>query len=466
MDHEETHSIEGTRVNMLSGGLFGKIIRFALPLAASSILQQLFNSADTAVVGRFAGSQAMAAVGANSPVINLIVSLFVGLSVGANVLVASLIGKKLKRDISTAVHTVICISLISGVFLLFLSLAVSRPVLELINTPTDVIEQAVLYLRIYSLGMPFIMMFNFSSAILQSMGNSRRPLAALVTAGIVNVALNLLLVIVFGLGVAGVAIATVISNVISSGMLLYTLIHEPDPFHLDLKKLRIDKSDLIRILRIGVPAGLQGMVFTLSNTIIQSALNGFGSSAVAGSTAALNYEFIIYYAINAFNSATVTFTSQNYAAGQYDRCKKIFRITFFSALLSSICLEILFLAGRQFCLGLFSTDPTVIHYASLRFWNILLFEALAVTYEIPGSAMRGMGYSMLPAVLTILGTCVIRILWIYFIFPLFGTFEFLMYVYPASWILTGAMVSTAYFIMRRKCFREITPVPETVKTPN
>ena len=435
---------------MLNGPLAGPIILFALPLALSSMLQQLFNAADTAVVGRFASSQAMAAVGSNSSVINLVVALFVGLSVGTNVVIASLIGRGRKDEIPTAVHTAVVVALISGVLLLFVGISIARPMLTLMNTPEDVLDLAVLYLRIYFLGMPFIMLYNFGAAILRSKGDSTRPVYALICGGVLNVLLNLLLVIVFHLHVIGVASATVTSNMVSSFLVMWFLLHEEDEFRLNSKNLQIHRGYLMQMIRIGLPAGLQGVVFSLSNTVIQSGVNSFGSSASAGSAAALNFEIIAYYIVNSFNQATVTFTSQNYAAGKYDRVKKVFRLAILFTVIGAGTLDFLFIAGRHFTLSLFTTDPEVFKYAVIRFTHILAFQWMVSSYEISGSAMRGMGYSMTPTVITIFGTCVFRIFWVLTLFPRHRDFGFLLYVYPASWLITGFMVLLAYFLVCRK----------------
>ena len=435
---------------MLNGPLAGPIILFALPLALSSMLQQLFNAADTAVVGRFASSQAMAAVGSNSSVINLVVALFVGLSVGTNVVIASLIGRGRKEEIPTAVHTAVVVALISGVLLLFVGIGIARPMLTLMNTPEDVLDLAVLYLRIYFLGMPFIMLYNFGAAILRSKGDSTRPVYALICGGVLNVLLNLLLVIVFHLHVIGVASATVTSNVVSSFLVMWFLLHEEDEFRLNPKNLQIHRGYLMQMFRIGLPAGLQGVVFSLSNTVIQSGVNSFGSSASAGSAAALNFEIIAYYIGNSFNQATVTFTSQNYAAGKYDRVKKVFRLAILFTVIGAGTLDFLFIAGRHFTLSLFTTDPEVFKYAVIRFTHILAFQWMVSSYEISGSAMRGMGYSMTPTVITIFGTCVFRIFWVLTLFPRHRDFGFLLYVYPASWLITGSLVLLAYFLVCRK----------------
>lgn len=439
---------------MLNGPLAGPIILFALPLALSSMLQQLFNAADTAVVGRFASSQAMAAVGSNSSVINLVVALFVGLSVGTNVVIASLIGRGRKDEIPTAVHTAVVVALISGVLLLFVGISIARPMLTLMNTPEDVLDLAVLYLRIYFLGMPFIMLYNFGAAILRSKGDSTRPVYALICGGVLNVLLNLLLVIVFHLHVIGVASATVTSNLVSSFLVMWFLLHEEDEFRLNPKNLQIHRGYLMQMIRIGLPAGLQGVVFSLSNTVIQSGVNSFGSSASAGSAAALNFEIIAYYIVNSFNQATVTFTSQNYAAGKYDRVKKVFRLAILFTVIGAGTLDFLFIAGRHFTLSLFTTDPEVFKYAVIRFTHILAFQWMVSSYEISGSAMRGMGYSMTPTVITIFGTCVFRIFWVLTLFPRHRDFGFLLYVYPASWLITGFMVLLAYFLVCRKAMPE------------
>ena len=337
---------------MLNGPVLSRIIIFALPIAASSILQQLFNSVDVAVVGHFAANkaQATAAVGCNSSVINLIVNLFVGISVGANVVVSNYIGQKDSRRAGSAVHTAMTVAIISGFFLLFIGLAVSRPLLELMGTPEDVLPYAVDYLRIYSLGMPVIMIYNFASAILRSIGDTKRPLYCLIISGILNAGLNMFLVIVFHLDVAGVAIATVISNAVSAFLVCYFLVKEKGEAHLDLRKLRIGRADLEKILAIGIPAGIQSMVFSVSNVIIQSVLNGFGTNAVAGSAVAVNFENFSYFFISAFSQTVVTFTSQNFGAGQYRRCIKVFKTSLALSMLSSFIVSWSFILMRhQLC---------------------------------------------------------------------------------------------------------------------
>ena len=442
------------QIDMISGSLLDKICLFALPLAASSILQQLFNSADVAVVGRFASSQALAAVGSTSSTINLLINLFVGLSMGANVVIAQFIGRGKMRRINEAVHTVISIAFVSGGFLVVLGQFVARPILTLMNTPDDVIEMSVLYLRLCFLGMPFIMLYNFGSAILRSKGDSKRPLYCLMLAGVINLLLNLLLVIVFKMGVAGVAIATVVSNLISSGLILSFLINEDEPFRVNLRALSLKKEYIIRVIKIGAPAGLQGMVFSFSNVCIQSAINSFGSDCVAGSAAANNFEAFAFFAVNAFTQACVTFTSQNYGAHKYDRCRRVFRISMICGIVSNMTMVGLFILFRVPLLSLYSTNSEVIQFGLIRMLHALPFDFIMCGYEVSAGALRGMGHSMLPALITVFGTCVFRLLWVFTIFTHWRSFEMLISVYPASWSLTALIMLTTYFLVRRRVFTE------------
>lgn len=442
------------QMNMLEGSLYNKILLFALPLAASSILQQLFNSADVAVVGRFAGSRALAAVGSNSSVINLLVNLFVGLSVGANVVVARYIGQKEKDRIQDAIHSAMTVAFVSGIFLLFLGIFMAKYLLLMMNTPDDVIDLAVLYLRIYFLGMPFFMVYNFGAAILRSTGDTKRPLYCLMFSGILNLCLNLILVILFDLGVAGVGIATVVANSVSAALILKFLLGEEEPIKLHIKQLKIKKQDLMDISKIGIPAGVQGMVFSLSNVCIQAAINSFGSDAVAGSAAAANFEYFNYFIINAFSQAAVTFVSQNYGAGKYDRCKKIFHWSMFFAMTFSTLFCIAMVRKSSLFIQFYTTEPVVVKYAVIRIAHIMTFAFLTATYEVTGSVLRGMGYSMLPALITVAGVCGFRLVWIYTVFRKFSTFEMLMDVYPITWIITGVAMLAAYFIVSRKHLRK------------
>lgn len=440
------------QIDMLNGSLLDKILIFSIPLAASMMLQQLFNSADVAVVGRFDSPQAMAAVGSNGAAINLMVNLFVGLSIGANVIVAKYIGKNEKAKIHDAVHTSIALALISGVILLAWGLIAARPLLTLMDTPDDIIDLAVVYFRIYFTGTPFIMLYNFGSAILRSKGDSKRPLWCLATGGVINVILNVIFVVAFRMSVVGVALATVISNVISALMVMYFLMNEDEPFTFRISELSARKNYITQIVKIGLPAGLQGSLFSVSNIAIQTAINSLGSYASAGSAAALSYDFFVYYIVAAFVQAAVTFTSQNFSAGNYDRCRKVFVLsTGAGAVLTGIACVICAVWPEEL-LSAFTVDPEVLHYGAIRMIHVVAFLWLTAFYEISGGCLRGMGYSTLPTTIILLGCCLLRIVWVYTVFRIYNSFTFLMNVYPVSWIVTSIATLTAYYIVRRKLF--------------
>ena len=445
--HHHTHQID-----MLHGSLLDKILIFSIPLAASMMLQQLFNSADVAVVGRFDSPQAMAAVGSNGAAINLMVNLFVGLSIGANVIVARYIGRNDKAKIHDAVHTSISLALIGGVILLVWGLAMARPILTMMNTPPDIIELAVVYFRIYFLGTPFIMLYNFGAAILRSKGDSNRPLISLALGGVINVILNLIFVIGLKLSVVGVALATVISNVVSSLMIMRWLMQEEAPFTFRVRDLTIGRTYLIDILKVGLPAGLQGSLFSISNVCIQTAINGIGSYASAGSAAALNYDFLVYYITAAFTQGAVTFTSQNFGARNYGRCDRVFSLfmltsTLFTGLACVVCY-----VWSDGLLSFYTVNPEVLHYATIRMIHVVCFLWMTSIYEITSGCLRGMGHSTLPTVIILLGCCVLRIVWVYTIFAAHNDFTVLMNVYPVSWLITSIATLTAYYIIRRKTF--------------
>lgn len=437
-------------IDMLNGSLLDKIIMFALPLAASSVLQQLFNSIDMAVVGRFAGKEALAAVGSNSSVISLVVTLFVGVSVGANYVIANYIGSKDSQGIKNAVATISCVSIISGIFLLFLGIGLSRTILEIIDTPDDVIDLSTLYLRLYFAGIPFIMIFNFGSAILRGMGDTKRPLYCLLFSGAINAVLNVILVVGFNMGVAGVGIATLVANAINAVVIIRILQHEQEPFHLELACTTIYKKELTTMLKIGIPAGVQGMVFAIANVTIQSSINSFGSSAMSGSAAALNYEHFCYFIIAAFSSAAVTFMGQNMAAGKTERCRRIFFHTMWLCVVSCGLFNAFFTWQEPFFVGIFNTEPEVHKFAYIRMELVLLPQFIASSYEVASGALRGLGHSSLPAALTVVGTCVLRLCWVHFVVPSHHEFQWLMVVYPFSWVVTGFMVLTAYYVVGRK----------------
>lgn len=444
------------RIDMIHGGMIRKILMFSLPLIASGILQQSFNAIDVAVVGRFSSSRALAAVGSNGVIISILINLFIGISIGANVVIANYIGRNNHNGIRKSVATVGAVALISGIFLMLIGLCITRPILEWMDTPPDVIDLAALYLRIIFLGMPFMMIYNFGAAIMRSMGDTKRPFYALIVGGTVNTLLNLLLVIRFGMSVEGVAIATVVANMINAAFIIYWLRREPAPYRLELRRISISRNELGKMLRIGVPAGVQGMVFSLANLFIQSAINGYGSDAIAGSAAALNYEVYCYFIISAFVQAAVAFISQNYGAGNYDRCRRAFRCCMIFSLVSCALANILIVWQHSFFLGLFSTDPQVMHYGMIRLHCVLMFQFIASSYEISGGALRGLGYSMTPTILTVFGTCVLRLIWVYTINAHYHKFDILMWIYPISWAITGLMVGTAYYVVSRKVFGQCT----------
>ncbi|MDE6581190.1 MAG: MATE family efflux transporter [Duncaniella sp.] len=436
-------------VDMTHGGLAGKIIIFALPLIASGILQQSFNAVDVAMVGRFTGPEAMAAVGSNGVIISILVNLFLGIAVGANVVIANYIGMKNNNATARSVATVAVVSLLSGFILLIAGVTLARPILEAMSAPPDVIDGATLYLRIYFLGMPFIMVYNFGSAIMRSMGDTKRPFYALLAGAVVNAALDYIFVKYFSMGVSGVAIATVIANGVNAAIIVILLRREPEPFTLHLRRLSVSVPDLVKMLKIGVPAGLQGMVFSVSNIFTQTTINSFGSAAVAGSAAALTYESYCYYIISAFAASTIAFTGQNYGAGLLDRCRRVLWICMGLCVAVAGAANLIISFNSSWFLSVFTDNPDVIRYATERINSALRFQFIAASYEISGAYMRGLGYSMTPMLLTILGTCVLRVAWVYTVSARYHTFPALLLVYPVSWAVTGAMVMTAALIVAR-----------------
>lgn len=429
-------------------GMTRKLIIFALPLMASGIVQQSFNAIDVAVVGRFVGSTAVAAVGANGPVINLIINLFIGITIGTNVVIANFLGQKNERGASRAVATSATLALLSGILLLAVGLVVADPVLALLSTPDNVHADAALYLRIFALGFPAMMVYNFGAAILRSVGDTKRPFYWLVIGGVLNIALNLALVLVFGLGVEGVAIATTASNYLSAAGVTVILMREPGPLRLNLKVLKLHRGELNKILRIGLPAGIQGMVFALSNAFIQSGVNSFGHEAMAGSAAALNFELYCYFIITSFTSAATAFISQNYGAGQRRNCRDVFNRCMLLAVGSCLFFDVFFTLIRHEALTLFITSPEAIEFGAVRIRYVLLFQFIACSYEVAGASMRALGYSMTPTVIVILGTCLLRVCWVSA--GPYALFRDLLIVYPISWVLTGTAVVTAYYIIARR----------------
>lgn len=447
-------------VDMCRGPLLGKILIFAFPLMLSGILQLLFNAADIVVVGRFAGSQALAAVGSTGALINLIINVFIGLSVGANVLVARYYGAGEKEQVSQAVHTSVLLSLLCGVVLIAVGVLLARPLLELMGTPEDVINMSATYMRIYFCGMPVVMLYNFGAAILRSVGDTKRPLYFLIVAGLINVVLNLFFVIVCGMDVDGVALATVISQVVSAGLILLCLMRMEGPCHLDLHKLHIYKDKMWQIVRVGLPAGLQGCIFSISNVLIQSSVNSFGSVAMAGNTAASNIEGFVYNGMNAIYQTALSFTSQNYGARQYHRISWVMRLCLALVTAVGLGLGLTAVLFHNQLLGIYSSDPQVIAYGTMRMRFVATLYFLCGIMDVMAGVMRGMGYSILPMIVSLTGACGLRILWIFTLFAANRTLSMLYVSYPVSWFITALAHLGCYFWVRRKMPREDAPLPE------
>ena len=437
-------------IDMLSGSIGDKTLKFALPLAATGILQQLFNAADIAVVGRWVGKEAMAAVGSNAPLINLIISLFIGISIGANVVIASLTGQGDEGQVSKAVHTALTVSFLSGVVLALVCEVFAEPILGLMSIPENVFDMSLLYFRVYLLGLPVILLYDFASAIFRSRGNTRTPLICLTVSGIINVLLNLFFVIVVGMTVNGVALATAISNLVSSALLIFFLAREQGAVHFSFRRLGIDKRLFFRMISIGLPAGLQGMVFSLSNLVLQSAVNRLGENVMAGSAAAFNIEIFCYYVINAFGQACTTFIGQNYGAGKPDRCKRVLRITILQDLVFTVAIAMLILLFGRVLLRFFNSDPDVIEVGLTRLKFILTAEFLNVVIEILSGYMRGFGFSLVPALVCMIGICGVRITWMYTVFMSRRSFSTLMTAYPLSWTVTALVLIGAFLYVDRK----------------
>ena len=439
-------------MDMTSGSIARKMLRFALPLMASSILQLLFNAADIVVVGRFAGDNSLAAVGSTSSLINLLTNLFVGLSIGANVLAARFYGAHRERELHDCVHTAMLLSLLSGLLLTVVGMVGARQILIWMRTPEVVLDLATQYLRIYFLGMTSMMFYNFGAALLRAVGDTRRPLYYLLLAGVVNVVLNLFFVIVCKLDVAGVAIATAISQTISALLILRCMLRDGGAMHLELKGLRIDAQQFRSILRIGLPAGLQGIVFGLSNVVIQSSINGFGAVVVAGNSAASNIEGFVYVAMNAFYQATISFTSQNLGAGKLDRVDRTVLTGEAMVLVVGLALGTLAVVfGRQL-LGIYSGSDAVIDAGLYRLRVIARTYAICGMMDVMVGALRGVGYSIAPMLVSIVGVCGLRLVWLATVFqlPQWHTTTVVYLSYPVSWVVTAAVHVACFLWARRK----------------
>lgn len=439
------------KLDMLNDSIWNKLPVFALPIAATGILEQLFNASDIAIVGNFAQTDktaAVAAVGANSPIIGLILNLFIGIALGANVVIANAIGRDDRQTVQKAVHTSMVVSVIGGVLVAIIGELIAEPLLTALNVPDDVLELALLYLRIYFLGMPVILLYNFEAAIFRSIGETKMPLIALTLSGILNVLLNLFFVIVLKMSVNGVATATVLANVVSAGILYIKLVKSDKYIKVEFKKLRIDGKVFAKIMQIGLPAGIQSAVFAVANIVIQGAINSLGTVVIAASSAAFNIEIIAYNVMNSFSQACTTFVGQNFGANKIDRCKKtLFLCLIEDAIASGTAILIVLITGK-FLLSIFNNNPEVIEIGYTRLVIIFIAYIFSMLYEVMSGYLRGFGFSLVPAILTTVGVCVLRIIWINTVFPANRTFVTIMTAYPVSLATTAVLIFIALIIYR------------------
>lgn len=437
-------------IDMCNGSIMDKLISFSLPLMLSGILQLMFNAVDIVVVGRFSGSQALAAVGSTTALINIFTNLFIGISLGANVLAARFYASGKEKEMSETVHTAITLALISGIIMAGVGLLLAKWALWLMGTPSDVIELSTLYMRIYFCGMPFFMLYNYGAAILRAVGDTKRPLVFLIISGVANAGLNMILVIIFHMGVAGVGIGTVISQLISCVLVLRCLYKSEGCYQLRFSKLRIQKVYLRQIFQVGIPAGIQSTVINFSNALLQSSVNSFGSTAMAGYTAANNILGFLYASVNAVTQACMSFTSQNYGVGKY---KRMDRVLINCLILSVVISGVLGCGSYAFgteILKVYTEDPKVIQC------GLEILSMTTVTYFLCGimdlfpGALRGMGRSGVPMILSIIGTVGTRIVWIFILFPQHRSLKFLFISYPASWLFTIVMQVICFFFVRKQ----------------
>ncbi|MBQ8724776.1 MAG: MATE family efflux transporter [Oscillospiraceae bacterium] len=454
----------GYEMDMCSGSILKKMLLFALPLMLSSILQLLFNAADIVVVGKFAGDNSLAAVGSTTALINLLTNLFLGMSVGANVAAARFFGGKSEMELSRTVHTSMALSAISGLILTAVGLVLAKKMLVWMQTPAEVCDLAAVYLRIYFAGAIPNMVYNFGSALLRAIGDTKRPLYYLLLAGIINVVLNLFFVIVFNMDVAGVALATVISQMISAALVVRCLMKESGGIQFSFKKLCIDRSILGIILRIGLPAGFQGVIFSLSNVVIQSSINIFGNIVVAGNSAAGNIEGFVYMAMNAFHQATISFVSQNYGAGLHKRINRIVLTGLGCVTVTGLLLGNIAVFFGEPLLGIYSDNPEVITAGMVRLLMICTLYALCGIMDVMVGALRGIGYSIIPTIVSLVGVCGLRLLWIATVFqiPEYHCVEMIYLSYPITWIITIAANTICFLCVRKHAYRKVAPV-STVK---
>ena len=439
-------------IDMVNGPLLKNICIFSVPLMLTNLVQMMFNAADAVVMGRFAGQQALAAVGATSSLCFLLISLFNGLSVGSNVVIARYLGANDLEKVEKSVHTSIATAMLSGVFLMIVGFFASRPLLQMMSTPTDIIDLSELYMRIYFVGTFFTLIYNIGAAIFRSVGDTKRPLYFLLISGVIKVVLSLLFVIVFQWGVAGVALSTAIGQAIAAAMVCLTLIKEKGPHHLDFKKLSIDVPMALDIIKIGVPAGIQGMVFALSNVVIQSSINSFNSSViVAGNSAANNIENFVYIGMSAFTQACITFTSQNIGAHKLQRVGTIFKQSMILTILSAASIGFLAWFFGEFFLGLYTPDAAVVEAGMVRLLWVTMPLWLNGVLDVFVASMRGFGYSTGPTILTIVGICGVRLTWIWTVFQLHRSLDVIYMCFPLSWIITSIVLGLYWF----KCYRKL-----------
>lgn len=442
-------------MDMIRGPLVGNILLYALPLMLSGVLQLLFNAADIVVVGRFAGSEALAAVGSTGSLTGLLTNLFIGLSIGTNVLVARYYGAQNNDAIKETIDTSIITAFVGGIILVFIGFFASRPLLTLMGTPDDVINLSVLYMRLFFVGMPASMLYNFGAAILRSVGDTRRPLYFLMVAGVINVILNLFFVIVFHMSVAGVALATVISQVVSCLLVLRCLMHNGGVVHLDIKNMKFNMHKMTAMLHVGLPAGFQGIIFSISNILIQSSVNSFGSMVMAGNTAAQNIESFVYTAMNAMYQTNLSFTSQNFGAKNYKRIDKVLVTCLVIVVVIGVAMGGgAYLIGETL-LGFYTPDPQVVQYGMNRLAIISSTYFLCGMMDVMVGSIRGLGYAILPMIVSLLGACALRVVWVLTVFQVHHT-QFSLYIsYPISWFVTFAAHLICYMIVRKKAFAKM-----------